>query len=346
MQCLLVTWLLVWGISWAVAGTQADAGTIGPLAQAEKTTGQDDDPDAGLVKKATAYADSAQRRASEGFSDFMSQVDGFFGDAGSLKESDHNASWARIRLDGKRTPEGDIDFKPSLKLKVVLPETERRFKLLLSTEEDDTESVGEKVGSESSSGKNTDRNASVAIRFIRSARTKGSVNMDLGLRQREGDVQYFTRLNTGYRTELSSQWTASVTNSYYYYNKSGFENKFSFDFRRVLYFNDDFFFRSFTAFNWKNGQKGAAIGQTFGLYTQFGETRSLALEGIAGYYTSLNKGVDDRFRGHEFRVRWRHNVWRPWFYYEVWPSLSWPSTTDYDKSYGLLLRMEVVIGHH
>jgi len=303
---------------------------------------EDSEVQPGIVGKATVYVDEAQRKASERFGNFMGQVDGFFSNAGVNDDALSNESWARIRLDGIKPGGEDAEVKPSLKVRVVLPETERRFKLLFSTEDDDGELIGESVGRTSSSRR--DQNASVAIRFIRTARTNGRVDLDLGLRQRDSLVQYFTRLNLGYRGELARHWTASVSNSYYYYNKSGFEDKLSFDFRRVMFFNDDLFFRSFTEFNWRNGRKGAIIGHTTGQYTQIDDARSLALEFLAAYHTSLSEGVDDRFRGHELRIRWRHNIWRPWFFYEFWPSVSWPSTNDYERSFGVLLRMEIVVG--
>ncbi len=182
------------------------------------------------------------------------------------------------------------------------------------------------------------------MRFIRTARKNSDVNLDIGVRQRDGDVQYFGRLNTRFSLELDENWATNAANSYYHYSKSGFENKLSFDFRRLLYSKDDVYFRTYSDFYWEKGQKGARIGHTSGFYWLLSKRRSLALEGLASYYMALNNGIDDRFRGHEFRIRWRHNVWRPWLFYEVWPSVAWPSTIQYRQTEGILLRLEVIIG--
>lgn len=294
----------------------------------------------GVVGKATVYVDEAQRKASERFSNWMGQVDGFFSNAGANEDAVSNESWARVRLDGVKPGGEDAEIKASLKVRAVLPETERRLKLLFSTEDDDTEIIGQT----SNSAINDSQDASFAIRFIRTAKTNLRTDVDVGVRQRQSLIQFFTRLKLGYRKDLAQHWRASVSNSWSYFNKSGFENRFSFDFRRILFRDDDVFFRSFTEFNWRNGRKGAIIGQTVGQYIQIDESRSLALEMLASYYTSLNEGIDDRFRGHEIRARWRHNIWRPWFFYEFWPTISWASTNDYEKAYGVLLRMEMIIG--
>lgn len=298
----------------------------------------------GVFRRSIFIVDDAQRIVSESFGNFMGQVDGFFSNAGSDDDAVSNESWARIRIDGIRANAEDFEIDPSLKLRAVLPRTEKRFKLLFSTEEDDAGSAGEVVDGVTSSDTSGRQNASLALRFIRTARDKADVNIDVGVRQRSGKIQTFVRLNTKFRSNLATHWLFSAANSYYHYSKSGFEDRLSFDFRRPVYDREDLFFRTYTEFNWKNHQKGSIIGQTVGFYWQFGAARALALEALAGYHTSLNPGIDDRFRGHEIRFRWRHNVWRPWFFYEVWPSVSWPSINGYNRTEGLLLRAEIIIG--
>ncbi|MFK7994967.1 MAG: hypothetical protein AB8B87_12565 [Granulosicoccus sp.] len=294
----------------------------------------------GVMRRSIVIVDDAQRAASERFGSFMGQVDGFFSNAGSNADAVSNGSWARIRIDGVRANDEDFELDPSLKLRAVLPRTERKLKLLISTEDDDALEPGE-VQSQSSQG---NQNVSLALRFIRTARANSDVNIDIGVRQRDGAVQFFGRLNSRYTLDLGRKWVAKAANSYYYYSKSGFENRLSFDFRRLLYAKDNLFFRTYTDFSWEKGQKGSIISHTTGLYWQVSDRRSVALEGLASYHTSINTGISDRFRGHEFRIRWRHNVWRPWFFYEIWPSVSWPSSTGYRQANGFLLRVEVMIG--
>lgn len=337
----LVCLLLCFHTGSAIAQEASDKSSSAASSAAENETKEP----LGLVGKAAGYVDGAQKKASLQFNGFMNQVDGFFSDATTNGGELNNDSWARIRLDASRPAGEDFEIKPSVKIRVSLPNTERRFKLLFSTEDDDTDVVGGNVGRVQSSAVSSDSNASAAIRFIRSARDNGNADVDLGVRQREGDIQYFGRLVLGYRKLLARKWNFSASNSYWHYSKSGFENRLTTDFQRQLFYQDNLFIRSHSEINWRKGRKGAIVGQTFGLYSQLGDRKALAFEALAGYHTSLNDGLADRYRGHEFRIRWRHNVWRPWFFYEVWPSVSWPAATDYEKSYGILLRMEMVIGN-
>lgn len=299
-----------------------------------------DDAELGLVRRSIVIVDDAQAAASERFGNFMGQVDGFFSRAGTNDDAVSNESWARIRLDGVRANNEDFEVDPSFKLRAVLPRTERKLKLLISTEDDESQDAVD--GQQAPAGGN--QNASLALRFIRSARANSDINIDVGVRQRDGDVQYFGRLNTRYSLDAGDDWAVNVGNSYYHYSKSGFENRLSFDFRRRFFDRDNLFFRTYTDFFWEKGEKGALIGHTTGLYWQMSRGRSLALEGLASYHTALNPGVTDRFNGHEFRIRWRQNIWRPWFFYEVWPSVAWPSITRYRQANGILVRVEIVIG--
>lgn len=298
----------------------------------------------GVFRRSIVIVDDAQRIASERFGNFMGQVDGFFSNAGTDDDAVSNESWARIRLDGVRANGEDFELDPSVKLRAVLPRTERRLKLLFSTEDDDDDPAGDTVASSPAAGGDTSQNASLALRFMRTAREKSDLNFDVGVRRRSGSIQTFVRINTKYRTTLATKWSFSAANSYYNYSKSGYRNTLSLDFRRPLYDKEDLFFRTYTEFNWRKHQKGSLIAHTSGFYWQFGASKALAMEISAGYYTALNTDVTDRFTGHEIRFRWRHNVWRPWFHYEIWPSVAWPSITGYNRTEGILLRAEVMIG--
>lgn len=299
----------------------------------------------GVIRRSINMADGAQRVASERFGAFMGQVDGFFSNAGSDDDAVSTGSWARIRVEGVRGTNGkSFELKSSVKVRAVLPETERKLKLLISTEDDDVDTSAQEQDLADLGG--ADRNASVALRFIRSARENSKVDLDLGLRRQNSRIQFFSRVNLRFRVDFNENWRASLGNSYYYYFITGFENRLSFDLRRKLFSKDrkDVFFRTFTSVDWENGQEGAVVGHTTGVYWKLGERRSVALEGLASYQTDLEEDETERYRGHQFRARWRHNVGRPWFFYEIWPSVAWPSSADFERTYGILLRAEVIIG--
>lgn len=293
------------------------------------------------LKNVGAYVDSAQQRASRDFSGFIIQVDDFFGsgDDSAVK----NNSWARIRLDLSKPGDENLKLGGTVKLRIVLPRAEKRFRLLLSTEDEVSTVSDADIAQPARVGNDSDQNVSLALRFIRTARDNASLNFDLGVRQRDGAVQTFGRVNGTVDGELG-EWYGRFSDNYYYYSKSGYQNKIKLEARRTLFGKPSLFFRSSTGFDWLKGSKGASISETLGVYAEINPRKALAVEALAGYSTALNGDSSSRYRGTELRLRWRHSIWRPWFFYEVWPSVSWPSSNGYSRAYGGLFRVEIIIG--
>ncbi len=286
---------------------------------------------------APGLLDRTHQIVSQRFSRFFHQIDGYFS-AGEPTQQ-NNESWARVRMDTFKRVGEDPDFKGAVKLRVVLPRAERRFRLLFSTEDDDRTESGNQATQENTSG-----NFSLALRFIRRARKNGTINFDLGTRYRDKRAQVFSRINLFYRRDLMWKFESSFTNSLYYFSASGYENKFRYDLGRPLNDSKTLFLRGSTDLLWKKNQRGTIVGETVGLYAEIDDKRALALEGLASYTTSLTDEEPEYFRGGEIRLRFRHNIWRRWFYYEIWPSVNWAPANNYEPAPGGMLRMEMVLG--
>jgi len=283
--------------------------------------------------------DSIHSGASQRLSDFIGQIDEFFG--GEEESARVNQSWARLRIDNKYRDKDGMEFKGNLKLKVVLPNSERRFRLLFSTDDevDNRTAAAPETVEEEGSG------LSFALRFIRKARDNGSVKFDLGTRSRDSKTQTFVRLGAFSRSPLGKNWTGTITNNWFYYYSSGFENKLTFKLERPVGISQDWIFQSSSLFGWKKKQKGAVVDQVAGFYRAFGDKSSLAFEALSQFHTSPAAEAK-RFQGAVLQMRYRRNVWRPWLYLEFWPSVSWPIEHDYKGLYGGLFRVEVLIGQH
>lgn len=277
---------------------------------------------------------------NQNFKKLFHQLDDYFGDGQQVSRS--NSSWARVRIDSIKSSAEDPRIKAAIKLRVVLPRAEKRFRLLFSTEDEQNSGAAVAQGSSTAEGENDEY--SLALRFIRQARENGSINFDLGTRYRERKAQIFGRVNLFYAHDIAWNFRSSFSNSFYYYSASGYENKFRYDLTHPLKNYDSVLFRGSTELVWKDGQRGTLIGETLGIYSDIDDNRSIAVEGLGFYTTALNDEQTENFLGAEFRVRFRHNVWRRWFYYEVWPTMSWQPVNNYSASFGGLFRVEMVLG--
>lgn len=274
------------------------------------------------------------------FKKMFHQIDEYFGNGQQVTRS--NQSWARIRIDTIKSAVDDPQIKAAIKLRVVLPRAEKRFRLLFSTEDEQTSSLSESQSTQAS--ESDDEEFSLALRFIRQARDNGTINFDLGTRYRERKAQIFGRVNLFYAHELGWNFRSNFSNSFYYYSASGYENKFRYELIHPVKRFDSVLFRGSTELVWRDGRRGTLIGETVGLYADIDDNRSVAVEGLGLYTTALNDQQTDNFLGAEFRIRFRHNIWRRWFYYEVWPTMSWESVNNYAAAFGGLFRVEMVLG--
>jgi len=325
------------------ASSAADSGAGPDEPVADDTVPGDGEPapeGPGMLASVAKFVDNAQRNASERFGAFMYELDDFF--AGPSQSAEPNTSFMRVRLDAKKPPTEGFELDPSVKLRVVLPRSEQRLRLLLSTEDE----LGEGADgvSESTAIEADEQSLSLALRFVRRARESSLLDFDLGTRQREGRLQLFGRFNAEYREQLAERVRLRLSNRYYYYSTSGFDDRLQLDVTRSLSAERSRILRSSTTFDWRKGRKGAYLNQVFGAYADLTARSAIALEARATYHTALNGEVRERYRGHELRVRYRRNVWRPWLFYEFWPTVTWPAETDYRRTWNGLLRLEITIG--
>ncbi len=295
-----------------------------------------------VLSGVTGAVDNAHGAVSDNFSRFVVQIDDFFGSREQLDEA--NKSWARIRIDTVKPGGSDVKLRAGVKLKVVLPRSQQRFRLLFSTEDDDVSASNSDAAQREQLAGQDNNDVSLALRFMRIARDSVQVNYDLGARFRDDKAQLFGRINASYNQPWKWGFNNNITNNLIYYSASGFENRLRFDLQRNFFDKKSVFFRNSLALNWRKGLKGTGFGETMGFYADLGKRKAIALEAIAGYSTSLNNGETDRYKGAEVRIRFRHSIWRKWFYYEIWPSVSWSASNDYKQAYGGLLRLEVVLG--
>lgn len=301
-----------------------------------------DDEDSGRLAGVTTLVDETHDKFSDQFSRFIVGIDDFISSGETEKQA--NESWARIRLDTVKPGADKAKLSGTVKLRAVLPQSQQRFRLLLSSEDDASNAANSDAAQREQIASADSNDVAFALRFIRNAQSKFRLKYDLGARYKDDKAQIFGRFIANYKHNSILGVTHSITNNFTYFSSSGYQNSFRVDTRRNFFDKERLFFRNTLEFSWKEGLKGAGIGETIGIYANLGDRRALALEGITGYSTALNPGETDRYRGAEVRLRFRHSVWRPWFYYEIWPSVSWSSSNDYERAFGGLFRLEVTFG--
>lgn len=286
--------------------------------------------------------DETHNRISGRFSKFVVQIDDFLGSG--ERQSELNNSWTRIRLDTIKPGAEPAKLAAKIKLRLVLPQAQKRYRLLLSTGDDDSSAANTDAAQRERTARAGDDSIALALRFVRTARESSSLNFDLGASYKDDEAQVFGRINMAYKRDWIWGFENRISNSFKYFSYSGYDNRFRYDLTRPFSNRKNVYFRNSTEFVWRKNYKGVGIGETLGIYADLGPKMAIALEGITGYTTALNYEATDRFQGGEVRVRFRHSIWRDWFFYEIWPSVSWSASNDYEQAYGGLFRIEITLG--
>jgi len=278
---------------------------------------------------------------SERFIRLANDLDGLFG--GPEDDLYANESWLRFRLELRKFESESPQLRGNIKLKLVLPNTENRLRLLLSTEDDDILDPGEirdGIGTTASDA----NNVSFALRFLQSARDKASIKFDVGARFRDSELQAFGRVNASlsFDQPVHSGRDLSLINNFWLFSASGYENRLKLNFTQAIRGYPEGLFQSRSEIIWKNNEPGARFVQLFGTYGEYRDDIFAGLESIFNVSTA-SVPDEEHLRSIEVRIRYRQNIWRDWFYYEVWPRIRWESQNDYSARFGLQLRAEVFL---
>jgi len=303
----------------------------------------DEKPKNSAFSKAGSMVDEAHGKVSDRFSRFIVQIDDFIGSGESDEQL--NTSWARVRVDTVKPGVEKLELGATVKLRIVLPQSQQRFRVLVSSEDDASNAANTDAAQREQIASEENNDVALALRFIRTVQERFRLKYDIGARYKDDKAQLFGRFIVGYKKESRWGFTNTFTNNYTYFSASGYQNSFRIDSRRIFFGRENLYFRNTFELNWRKGISGAGIGETIGFYADLGERRALALEGITGYATALNGEISDRYRGAEARIRYRQNIWRPWLYFEIWPSVSWSSSNNYEMAYGGRFRVEVTLGN-
>ena len=83
--------------------------------------------------------------------------------------------------------------------------------------------------------------------------------------------------------------------------------------------------------------------QNFAAFHKLNARTFLGVEGILDSVSSPEPG-EKVLTSIESRWRFRQNIWRDWFYYEVIPRIRWEADRDFSARYGIQLQVEAFLG--
>jgi hypothetical protein len=261
-----------------------------------------------------------------------------------------NETRVRLRLNTDYIDGHGWDFSPNIRLNLALPFLNDKVRLVMN--EDTDEDQGSNA-SDSAEG------SDLALRWVELDGDRLGLSFDLGLRlsgvgypDSQTEAAGFARINTSLRFELGKNWSSRSNNRLYYYSNTKVRNDFRQYFDRP--FNDNVMFRSRTRVQYfeENGYN-PQWEQKLTIFHKLNEKSAIAYEAVVEKMAledsifdpeDIIVGLQDSYYSGLIRLRYRRNIWRPWFFVEVWPTLAWPEERDYETTPAVRIRFEINFG--
>lgn len=302
---------------------------------------ENSEPEPEALEPSRHVADRMRNSVDNAVQSAVRQIDSFFVNSEHSTFEDRKTR-VRLRLNNDYLEHHGWDIAPKVKLHLVLPGLNERLRLVMN---DDQGPDGDQAAS-------ADDENDLALRWVGRQSTELGYSFDLGLRLKSGNLDPFVRVNAGTEYDLSATWVGQTTNRLYYYSRTGWRNDFRQYFNRGL--TEDLLLRARTRVQYfhENGYN-PYLEQKFTLFHSLSDTRKLAYEVLYRKEAEEDSPFDENeilgepqtsYESYQARIRYRQQFWRPWFYFELWPTIAWPEERDYDTTLAFRFRLEVNLG--
>ncbi len=313
-----------------------------PVAAEEALEGESTDSSVTMLRRTGEVVDSNYQAVDDMVQNTVRRIDSFFVNSEHATFTDDKTR-VRIRLNTDYIQYHGFDVSPRLKLHLVLPGLNDRLRLVVNDDQ------GSDVDQASSA---VDEDNDVALRWIGRQNAKRGWSFDLGFRFKGGDPDPFARLNAGFEYQLPGKWVGQTTNRLYYHTKTRWRNDFRQYFNRGI--TDNVLFRSRTRIQYfDENDFNPFLEQKFSVFQSLREDRKLAYEALYRRVSIEDSPFDDdeilvptkdNFHHYQLQIRYRQQLFRPWFYVEAWPIVGWPEERDYETTLAARVRLEVNLG--
>lgn len=276
------------------------------------------------------FADRSRLWVVDRLDTLSTRLDGFFMNMlfdEELLDQEIRGNSARISASSYRVKDELTEYKIGLGVNIILPHTNERLNLLISSE-------GEDEGNEPDIIRSAERAEYVAaLRFIIRESKRWRIDADAGINWGLIPDPY-TRIRARRPIEygfMKFRFTQEIN----YYTKEGYgeETDLRFDFlvseQKLLRFetaasylvNDDYFKLKYGA----------------GLFNQVSDKFAYVLQAGASGNTEGDGATFDRYTT---GIRFRRQIYKEWMFFEIHPQMIWAAEYDWNHRPALLVRIE------
>lgn len=330
---LALTALLA-GLTLAVMPVGASAADPGAVDAVTTNSNPSPNPSIATLKP----LDRHQETISQAVTGFANWLDGFFGSERIYEES--QGSYLQINL-VRAQQQGEAPLYSAVaRGKLVLPNTQDRFNLLLESSNDDdiadaTAALDIPQGESIEDAVDSQRQ-SVGLRYIPFFDEHWRLSTDAGVRF-DGGLDPFTRLRIR-RTDPLGSWTLRLAETLFWYRSRGAGESTALEADRLL--AERLLFRYAASATWLNDNRYFDLAHDLLLFQTLDNFAALRYQ--AGLRDTTKSDARDRV--YFLTVAYRRNIHEDWLYLEIRPRIHYPEAEDFRHENSLTISIEAIFG--
>ena len=233
-----------------------------------------------------------------------------------------------VQLDNELIEAEGVSNDVALRGKIVLPNLNRRIRLIFEGDPDSNDPTGLQE----------DKNSSSAIRFLISENLRDRMNFDIGARGGLSNPRLFTRLQYRYQKDFGKT-NIRFRPTIVWDTDRDREAYLQFDFERR--YGEHYFFRMSTTPRIRDIKPGWQLEQNFTLYKDLGNSRYVALE----WMNDLTSEPDTELESSFLRLRFRREIWKKRLFVELGPGIRVVDKNDLRPQLDAYLRFELLFSN-
>lgn len=281
-----------------------------------------------------SFLDAPHELISEGVEEMAQGMDLFFANENVYSEA--TTSYARVSIQTTYNNDGSMVTSGDLHLKIDLPQTQKKLKLLLESDTDRDLQTG--TNQNKSPGQKDDSvSFYAALQKEISDRKAWHTKVSLGMKLKVPLDPFF--LIRAYKDFSVIDWKIRFTETLFWFNSKGTGASSLFELDYAL--TKNLLFRSRTTELWTDFLDYHEIEQVFSLYYELTERRAISYN-IGTYWISHPHLQTERYYA---SIDYRQRIHKDWLFIEVSPTLSYARDNDFETDRSVMLKLEMVFGN-
>ena len=279
-----------------------------------------------------SFLDAPESAVSRRLHNFVRNVDEFFANEKTFYTS--TGSYVRLTMDAAWNEGGEVGYSGDVRLKVHLPVTQGKLKLLLETDPiEKRDSLDRRIeNTPRAAVDNPDYYAGIQASF--GEEVKWQFSSSIGLRIRS-PLDPYVRLRAERNYPLAN-WLLTLSGTAYWFDSSGTGYDGVIEFNRQL--NDKTIGRSTSFARWTADTNYFTMSQVFSVIHSLSERRAVTyLTGVYGISDPAAHATD-----YLIAARYRQALYKDFLFLELNPELRFRKITEFRDEYTLFVRLELL----